>query len=133
MQNRSSLPRSVATVALALALWALPSGCFLSRSRSNPELSPEAVSRIVPGTSTADDVTRLLGAPNEVVQLGRKSAWLYEHTVEKQAAAFLVILGLRGVDTQADRVWVFFDEDGGVINVGTLFQASEAEYDLPIF
>ena len=64
---------------------------------------------------------------------GRRSAWRYEHTVEKQAAAFLVVLGLRGVDTQADRVWVFFDEEDNVLHVGTLFQASEAEYDVPVF
>jgi hypothetical protein len=133
MQNRSSLPSSFATLSLAVALWLVPSGCFISRSRSNPALSPDAVSRIVPGASTAEDVTRLLGAPNDVVQLGRKSAWLYEHTVEKQTAAFLVLLGLRGVDTQADRVWVFLDETGNVTNVGTLFQAAEAEYDLPVF
>lgn len=117
---------------LALTL-ALPlAGCFLSRSTANPALPQEAVAKIVPGESTADDVTRLLGAPNEVVQLGRRSAWRYEHTVEKQAAAFLVVLGLRGVDTQSDRIWVFFDEDGNVTNIGTLFQAAEADYDVPI-
>lgn len=118
---------------LALALTLPLAGCFLSRSTANPVLPPEAVAQIVPGQSTADDVTRLLGAPNEVVQLGRRSAWRYEHTVEKQSAAFLILLGLRGVDTQSDRVWVFFDEADNVLHVGSLFQASEAEYDVPIF
>lgn len=129
MTNPAPLALRAAVLALALPL----AGCFLSRSTSNPPLPPEAVAAIVPGESSADDVTRLLGAPNEVVQLGRRSAWKYEHTVEKQSAAFLVLLGLRGVDTQADRVWVFFDEDHRVMHVGSLFQASEAEYDVPIF
>ena len=115
-----------------LVMSVLP-GCFFSRSRTNPELSPELASQIVPNESTAADMTALLGAPNEVVQLGLRTAWRYEHTVEKQTAAFLIVLGLRGVDTQADRVWVFFDEEGTVINVGTMFQAAEAEYDVPIF
>ena len=105
----------------------------MSRSAANPSIAPEAVAQITPGSSTADDVTRILGAPNEVVQLGRRSAWRYEHTVEKQSALFLVVLGLRGVDTQADRVWIFFDEADNVIHVGTMFQASEAEYDVPVF
>ncbi|MDA8592890.1 outer membrane protein assembly factor BamE [Planctomycetota bacterium] len=117
---------------LLLAVSILP-GCFFSRSRTNPELSPELASQIIPQQSTAADVTELLGAPNEVVQLGLRTAWRYEHTVEKQSAAFLVLLGLRGVDTQSDRVWVFFDADGNVTNIGTQFQASEAEYDVPIF
>ena len=45
----------------------------------------------------------------------------------------LGILGLQGSDTQADRVWVFFDEDANVTQVGTLLQAKEARYDLPVF
>jgi len=117
---------------LVLAVSLLPV-CFFSRSRTNPELSPELASQIIPNQSTAADVTALLGAPNEVVQLGLRTAWRYEHTVEKQSAAFLVVLGLRGVDTQSDRVWVFFDSEGNVTNIGTQFQASEAEYDVPIF
>lgn len=140
MQIRRSLrttqrgPHGALALTLQAALLAgLTSGCFLSRSQANPALSPEVVSQIVPGRSTALDVTRLLGAPNDVVQLGRRSAWLYEHTVEKQAAAFLIVLGVRGVDTQADRVWVFFDDQDNVTNVGTMFQASEAEYDVPVF
>lgn len=119
--------------AAALALSPALSGCFLSRSQANPPLPPEAVAAIEPGVSDANDVTRLLGAPNEVVQLGLRSAWKYEHTVEKQSAAFLILLGLRGVDTQADRVWVFFDEEDRVLHVGSLFQANEAEYDVPVF
>ena len=124
--------KALHAAAAALLLSMLP-GCFLSRSRSNPPISPEQVAEIVPGSSTADDVARVLGAPNEVVQLGRRSAWKYEHLVEKQSAAFLVVLGLRGVDTQADRVWVFYDEDDRVIHVGSMFEASEAEYDVPVF
>jgi len=126
------LQRPLAAAAV-LALSPLLGGCFLSRSQANPPLPPEAVAQIEPGVSDADDVTRLLGAPNEVVQLGRRSAWKYEHTVEKQSAAFLILLGLRGVDTQADRVWVFFDEEDRVLHVGSLFQANEAEYDVPVF
>lgn len=126
------MPKASHLSAAALLLALLP-GCFLSRSRANPPIAPEQVAAIEPGVSTADDVARLLGAPNEVVQLGRRSAWKYEHLVEKQSAAFLVVLGLRGVDTQADRVWVFYDEDDRVLHVGSMFEAGEAEYDVPVF
>ena len=129
---RHVMTRSLQVAPVALLLSLLP-GCFFSRSRSNPPISPEQVAEIAPGVSTADDVVRILGAPNEVVQLGRRSAWKYEHLVEKQVAAFLVLLGLRGVDTQADRVWVFYDEEDRVIHVGSTLEAHEAEYDVPVF
>ena len=130
MQNSTLRPFRAAAV---LGLCVLSSGCFVSRSLTNPSIPAETVAQIVPGESDANDVARLLGAPNEVVQLGRKSAWRYEYTVEKQTALFLVIFGLRGVDTQADRVWVFFDEEDNVSHIGSLLQASEAKYDLPVF
>ncbi len=121
--------RGAAAAILALSV----QSCVVSRSVTNPAIPAESVAQILPGQSTADDVARLLGAPNEVVQLGRKTAWRYEHTVEKQSGLFLVLLGLRGVDTQADRVWVFFDEEDNVSHIGSLLQAAEAEYDLPVF
>lgn len=129
MQIQSTLPRAALAALVVFPL----SSCFVSRSTANPVFAPEAVAQIMPGESTAEDVTRLLGAPNEVVQLGRRSAWKFEHTVEKQAGLFLVVLGLRGVDTQVDRVWVFFDEEGNVIHIGSLFEAGQAEYDIPVF
>ena len=127
------LARPSSTALLAVLLSFMTSGCFLSRERDNPVFERQAVESIVPGASTQEQVTQLLGAPNEVVQLGRRSAWRFEHTVRKQAALFLVILGLRGVDTQCDRIWVFFDEEGTVTTVGSFFLAETAEYDLPLF
>ncbi|MEM1448405.1 MAG: outer membrane protein assembly factor BamE [Planctomycetota bacterium] len=128
-----STARVASTALLAGLLSFTTSGCFLSRSRDNPVLDRQDVEAIVPGVSTQEHVTQLLGAPNEVVQLGRRSAWRFEHTVQKQTALFLVILSLRGVDTQSDRIWVFFDEEGTVTTVGSMFLAKTAEYDLPVF
>jgi len=118
-------------LALCLLSLALLPGCFLSRSHLNQPIAPETVERIVPSSTTAGEVAELLGAPLEVVQLGYKSAWRYEFTVEKQAALFLFLVGLRGVDNQADRVWVFFDEEGIVSHVGSTFAADEAGFELP--
>ncbi len=118
-------------LASTLLLLALLPGCFLSRSHLNQPIAPETVERIVPSKTTAGEVAQLLGAPLEVVQLGYRSAWRYEFTVEKQAALFLFVVGLRGVDNQADRVWVFFDEEGVVSHVGATFAGEDAEYSVP--
>ncbi|MEZ6016355.1 MAG: outer membrane protein assembly factor BamE [Planctomycetota bacterium] len=118
---------------LAAALLPLLTGCFLDRAALNTPFDPAAVSSLQPNASTADDVTRLLGAPVEVVQLGRRSAWRYEYEITKRAGLFLLLFGTRGSDTQSDRVWVFFDEADNVTHVGATFDASEAEYALPGF
>jgi hypothetical protein len=118
---------------LTVALIPLLSGCFMDRSSINVPLEPAAVAALQPGTSTADDVTRLLGAPVEVVQLGRRSAWRYEYLLTKRAGLFLILFGTRGTDTQADRVWVFLDEQDTVTHVGSTFDSTEAEYALPGF
>ena len=53
--------------------------------------------------------------------------------VEKQTALVLFVLNLRGVDTDSDRVWVFFDQHGVLTHVAATLEAGQAEYDLPIF
>jgi len=117
-------------VSLLLALLVLP-GCFLSRSVQNRSLDPEQFEQLTPGRSTAADVVAILGAPNEVVQLGRRSAYRYDHTMQKQAALFLVVVAFRGVDSQQDRAWVFFDENDVLTHVGTTFDADTPTYSVP--
>ncbi len=106
------------------------SSCLLSQSESYAPIPTQSVQAIHPGVTTAQEVLDLLGAPNEVVQLGHRSAFRYDHTVEKQAGLFLILFALRGVDVQQDRVWIFFDEEGVVTHAGATLQAKDAEYSL---
>ena len=117
---------------LPCLLLPLLSGCLVSKTSRHAALRPDAVAAIEPGRTTAQEVLDLLGAPNEVVQLGRGSAFRYDHSIEKQAGLFLILVALRGVDTQQDRAWIFFDEQGVVSHAGATFEAESAEYDLPI-
>ena len=116
---------------LPLLLLPLLAGCVVSKSVSHAPLDADALASIEPGTTTAHEVMLLLGAPNEVVQLGRRSAYRYDHSIEKQAALFLIVFGVRGVDTQQDRAWIFFDESGLVTHAGSTLEAADADYDLP--
>lgn len=107
--------------------------CALSHATSDEPLDPAAIASLEPGRTTAAEVVARLGAPKQVVELGQRSAWLYEHVAEKQAWAWLILLGLRGVDIQADRCWVFFDEHDILTHAGSTLQAADAEYDVPVF
>ncbi len=108
-------------------------GCFLSQTTTERALDPAVLRTLAPGQTTATEVAESLGAPSRVVEIGKRSAWLYEHLREKQEGVFLLLLGLYGKDTQADRVWVFFDERGVLTHYASSFQAQEAEYDVPLF
>jgi hypothetical protein len=106
-------------------------GCLFDRTTTNQPLAAEAVAALEPGVTTARDAVALLGAPVEVVQLGRRSAYRYEFEMSKQAALFLVVIALRGNDTRADRAWLFFDEDDVLTHVATTFESDDARYALP--
>jgi len=121
------------SIALVLGLAPFVTGCFISRNTVNTPIDPVAVAALQPNVSTADDVTRLLGAPLEVVQLGRRSAWRFEYELEKRAGLFLILFGTVGSDAQFDRVWIFFDEADRVTHIGATFDSDESEYALPAF
>ncbi len=115
----------------AAALLVITPSCFVSRDKLNTPLDHVLVAKLVPGTSTADDVLDLLGAPSEVVQLGRRSAWRYDYSQGKRAAFTVFIVTLVNSDIKQDRVWVFFDEDDTLTNVGGTYEAKDAEYKMP--
>ncbi len=115
---------------LSLALLLAPS-CAMARTTDNRPLEAEALARLVPGTTTAKDVVATLGAPVDVVQLGKRSAYLYRHTASKRAGLWLVVVAFYNVDERSDRIWVFFDEAGVLTHVGATLIANQAEYAMP--
>lgn len=117
-------------LALLLIAW-LASSCFLSRRTTHEPLDAARIAELVPGHSTAKDVVELLGAPTEVVQLGKRSAYRFDATVAKDAGLWLLILGLYDSDTRSDRLWVFFDEHEVLTHVGATLSADHADYSLP--
>lgn len=114
-----------------LAVASLLSGCFVQRTFVNRPLEAQRIEALVPGETTAAQVVELLGAPNEVVQLGRRSAYRYEHDQEKTAGLFLLVFLMNNRDTQSDRTWVFFDEHDVLTHVGTTLEAKTAAYGTP--
>ena len=122
------IPRTLRLGAVCIALL---TSCFVSRETTNVPLLPDAVSQLEPGKTTAPEVTELLGAPSDVVQLGYRSAWRYDHVHAKRAGFTLIVVTLLDTDARTDRVWVFFDENDVLINVGSTFQADGAQYQMP--
>ena len=123
--------RSLVPHVLLALLSFCASGCFLMRTTLNEPLERQDVGRLQPGTTTAAQVVDLLGAPMDVVQLGRRSAYRYEFTKKKRAGFFIVVLGLFNEDTRSDRIWVFFDEDQVLTHVGATFAGDDTRWAMP--
>ena len=115
---------------LAAAALLLP-GCFMGRSTTNAPLAPEALAHLLPGRSTTADVVQVLGAPAEVVQLGRRSAYRFDYTLAKRTGLWLVVVGFYNNDQHSDRVWAFFDEHDVLTHVASSFQTHLTRYRMP--
>ncbi|MAE27691.1 MAG: hypothetical protein QF724_03715 [Planctomycetota bacterium] len=116
---------------LALLILLVLPACFMAHGTVNEPLDREVFASLTPGTSTAGDVVAALGAPAEVVQLGRRSAWRYEHSSTKETGLFLLVVFLHGTDTRSDRTWLFFDENEIMTHLGVTLGAGRSEYSLP--
>ena len=116
-------------------LLALPflflTACFIGRSSKNEPISPTAIAQLVPGTTTALQVVESFGAPVDIVQLGRRSAYLFHHSVERNTGFLVIVVGLYNEDIRSDRLWVFFDEQGVLTHYGATLAADRARRAMP--
>ena len=120
----------LAVSAALLAILTLPS-CFLARGSVNEPIRAAAVASLTTGKSTAAQCVQVLGGPSEVIQLGKRSAYRYDHTISKTAQLYLGIVNLTNEDSRQDRVWLFFDEDNVLTHIGSTFSSHRPEYSMP--
>ena len=106
-------------------------GCALARQDVNEPFDARVVAGLQPGRTTAREVVEKLGGPNEVVQLGRRTAYRYDCSRTKSAVLFLLLINFANQDTRQDRVWVFFDENDVLTHWGASYGTHRAQYAMP--
>lgn len=116
---------------LSLVLLGLLPSCFLARTTTNEPLVAARLETLKPGTTTAQQVLDHLGAPHDVVQLGKRSAWRYDHVNSKRAGFTVIVLTLLNEDSRSDRTWLFFDENLVLIAAGSTLEAQASEFSMP--
>jgi len=116
---------------LLASLLCLVPACAVGRSSENAPLDAQKLHALQPGTTTAREVVELLGAPVDVVQLGKRSAYLYRFTSTKSAALVLIVANFYNSDQRADRAWVFFDENQVLTHMGVTLDGDKTEYAMP--
>jgi outer membrane protein assembly factor BamE (lipoprotein component of BamABCDE complex) len=112
---RSAAPTRLAPTrfALAIAVLATLAGCGTSDFFSYPpqvrgnKVDPEVLAQLVPGTSTRQDVTAVLGSPTAKATFD-DNTWIYISEVTRP-----VIAGTQGVEDQ--QVYVLSFDDKGTL------------------
>jgi len=109
-------------------LFLLPlQSCFLSRHAVNQPLNHEIVGGIKIGTAAGEVVTKM-GAPDEIVQLGRRTAYRYQFELTKSSTSWWVLLILTNSDSRRDTAWFFFDENQKLSHVGSTFESHRSGF-----
>ncbi len=84
-------------------LMTLIAGCALGQFSDNEPLEPKLMVQLVPGRTTAKQAVELLGAPMQVVQLDKRSAYFYEYTNRRLTGVISPLL-LANNDSRSDRM-----------------------------
>ncbi|HOD29451.1 MAG TPA: hypothetical protein PKH03_09585 [Syntrophales bacterium] len=114
------------------ALCLVLAGCAVfGRDKNFHPYDPAALTQIVPGKSTAEDVTRLFGPPTQVVKLTGGNAYVYSRSLSKGTGLWLVFVTLVNYDTQYDQVVFFLNPQNVVTHCGSALRSGDAAYGLP--
>lgn len=114
-----------------LACFVFLAACGVGRQVLNEPLDPAVVRSLQPGKTTAREVTERFGAPTEVVQLGRRTAYRYDATTQKASVLLLLVVNLGNVDARSDRLWLFFDEADVLSHYGASYGTHRTQYAMP--
>jgi hypothetical protein len=108
------------------------SGCAVfGRGKDFRAFDENALKQVIPGKTTAPEVTKLFGPPSQVVRLSNGNAYVYERSVNKATGLWLVILAFGNFDTQYDRIVFFITRDDIVSHYGSSFKTEKASYAMP--
>jgi len=125
MKNRSL---SILLVAIMICL----SGCaVIGRGKDYRTFDEQGLAQIKPGQTTAMEVTKIFGAPSQIVKLSNGNAYIYNRSLSKATGLWLILVTFINYDTQYDRIVFFINQNDVVTHYGSSFKADTAAYGTP--
>jgi len=117
---------------VVLVAAAMLSGCAVfGVTKDFKPFDQQLITQVTPGKTTAQEVTKLFGAPNQVVKLSNGNAYIYTRSLNKSTGLWLVVVTFIDMDTQHDRIVFFLNNNDIVTNYGRSLNAADAAYGLP--
>lgn len=131
MQDSGRWRNAVGMLGLGVLCLVLAGCAVFGRDKNFHPYDPAALTQIIPGKSTAEDVTRLFGPPTQVVKLTGGNAYVYSRSLSKGTGLWLVFVTLVNYDTQYDQVVFFLNPQNVVTHCGSALRSGDAAYGLP--
>jgi hypothetical protein len=132
MKGDKDCMRKIYFIFIFLLVISCGSGCaVIGRGKNFRPFDENALTQVTPGETTASEVTKLFGAPSQIVRLSNGNAYVYERSVDKATALWLVIITFGNFDTQYDRIVFFINKDDVVTHYGSSFKSGTASYAMP--
>ena len=104
IERASKIVRACLFGAVVLA----PGGCAFSRGELGTAIKAEDLAQISEGQTTEAQVVALLGAPDEIREIGKRDLFHYYRYVLKHAT----VIVFSRANIASDEVYVLFDEHG---------------------
>jgi outer membrane protein assembly factor BamE (lipoprotein component of BamABCDE complex) len=116
----------IALVSAGLTLLLL-AGCAQYENRRGVEVSwqPDALTGLVRGQTTRQEVLQLLGPPSQVIALDDETVLYYLFERSEGEGVVLIVYNRMQIDTRYDRAILFFDQNDLLSDFATRIQGEE--------
>jgi hypothetical protein len=123
--------RACLIISILLLLLCGNSCAVIGRGQNFRPFDDKTLEQVQQGKTTASEVTKLFGAPSQIVKLSNGNAYVYERSVDKVTGLWLLIITFGNFDTQYDRIVFFINKDDVVTHYGSSFKTGTASYAMP--
>jgi hypothetical protein len=107
-------------------------GCALfGKNMEYQPFDSSQLDKLIPGTTTAQEISGTFGAPSEVVKLSNGNAYIYQRAIAKGTGVWLILVSFGNYEKQYDRLVFFFDTNDILSHYGVSLNAGDASYGFP--
>jgi len=114
-----------------LLVFFLQSCAGWAKNKDYHPFDASGLDKLIPGKSTAAQVTEILGAPSEIIKLSNGNAYIYRRSLSKGTGLWLLIVSFGNYDKHYDQIVIFFDKKNIMTHYGVTLDAHKAAYGLP--
>ena len=114
-----------------LLMFFLQSCAGWAKNKDYHPFDASGLDKLIPGKSTAAQVTEILGAPSEIVKLSNGNAYIYRRSLSKGTGLWLLIVSFGNYDEHYDQIVIFLDKKNIMTHFAVTLDAHNAAYGLP--
>ena len=114
-----------------LLMFFLQSCAGWAKNKDYHPFDASGLDKLIPGKSTAAQVTEMLGAPSNIVKLSNGNAYTYRRSLSKGTGLWLLIVSFGNYEKHYDQIVIFFDKKNIMTHSGITLDAHKAAYGLP--